>query len=126
MKRTVGGCPVERTLHLIEGRWKVIILNQLFLGGTLRFSELRRRIDSGGTGGRTGAVTPKMLTQELRQMETDGLLRRKVFAEVPPKVEYSLTTLGESLRPVILAMADWSLRHLPDCGDREDAVSPRV
>jgi DNA-binding HxlR family transcriptional regulator len=111
---------VERTLHLIEGRWKVIILNQLFLGGTLRFSELRRRIDSGGTGGRTGVVTPKMLTQELRQMETDGLLHRKVFAEVPPKVEYSLTTLGESLRPVILAMADWSLRNPPDSGDRED------
>ena len=87
-----------------------MVLNQLF-HGTLRYSELRRKIDAGGTGERIGPVTPKMLTQELRQMETDGLIHRQVYAQVPPKVEYSLTPLGRSLRPVLLALAAWGREH---------------
>jgi DNA-binding HxlR family transcriptional regulator len=110
MRTMVGGCPAERTLKMVSGRWKLIVLNQLFQG-TLRFSDLRRRINDGGTGGRALAVTPKMLTQELRQMEADGLIHREVFAQVPPKVEYSLTPLGRSLRPVVLALADWGRQH---------------
>ena len=110
MKKMVGGCPAERTLQMVGGRWKLIVLNQLYQG-TLRFSELQRRINGGGTGGRTGSITPKMLTQELRQMESDGVVYREVYAQVPPKVEYSLTPLGRSLRPVVLAMADWGKQN---------------
>lgn len=110
MKNKVGGCPAEHTLQLVGGRWKTIILRQLF-AGTLRFSDLQRRINTGGTGGRSLTVTPKMLTQDLRQMEADGLVHRKVYAQVPPKVEYSLTPLGASLHPVVLALAEWGLRH---------------
>jgi DNA-binding HxlR family transcriptional regulator len=123
MRSMVGGCPAERTLRLVGGRWKLIVLNQLF-HGTLRFSELRRRVNNGGAGGRTGIVSPKMLTQELRQMERDGLIHREVYPEVPPRVEYSLTPLGISLRPVILTLADWGKQH-PLEADLEPAPCDR-
>jgi DNA-binding HxlR family transcriptional regulator len=90
-------CPAEACLHAIGGRWKVLILWRLFRG-TRRFSELRRDVPG---------VTQKMLTQQLRELEADGLLKRKVYAQVPPKVEYSLTPRGESLKPVIDAMCRW-------------------
>ncbi|QDZ39352.1 helix-turn-helix transcriptional regulator [Euhalothece natronophila Z-M001] len=90
-------CPVETTIQLIGGRWKVLILRELFTE-TKRFSELQRAL--------TG-ITQKMLTQQLREMETDGLVTRKVYPVVPPKVEYSLTALGESLRPIIQEMHHW-------------------
>ncbi len=106
MKDMMAGCPAERTLRLIGGRWKVFILSQLF-SGTVRFAELQRRINEAATS----AVAPKVLTQDLRQMEADGLVRREVYAQVPPKVEYSLTPLGQSLRPVVEAMIDWGRRH---------------
>lgn len=102
MKDLVAGCPAERTLQMVGGRWKIFILHQLF-DGTLRFSDLQRSIN----GVTTSPVTPKMLTQELRQMEEDGLVHREVYAQVPPKVEYSLTPIGLSLRPVV----DWGARH---------------
>ena len=106
MKTTVANCPAERTLQLVGGRWKIFILHQLF-GETRRFSDLQRSINAITTSG----VTPKMLTQELRQMEADGLILREVYAQVPPKVEYSLTPLGLSLRPVVDAMVDWGQQH---------------
>lgn len=90
-------CPVETTLALIGDKWKVLILREL-LGGTKRFKELQRSV---------GNVSQKVLTQQLRSMETDGLVHREVFAEVPPRVEYSLTPLGKSLAPVIDAMRAW-------------------
>ena len=102
MKTMVTGCPAEIALHAIRGRWKVFILFQL-LKETLRFSDLQRSISNNSANG----VTPKMLTQELRQMEADGLVHREVYAQVPPKVEYSLTPLGESLRSVVDAMVAW-------------------
>jgi DNA-binding HxlR family transcriptional regulator len=102
----VTGCPAERTLHMMSGRWKIFIVNVL-LGNTLRFSELQRRVNALTMT----TVTPKMLTQELRQMEADGLVLRQVYAEVPPRVEYSLTPLGDSLRPVVEAMIEWGLQH---------------
>ncbi len=106
MKDMVTGCPAERTLQMVGGRWKIFILFRLF-GGTMRFSDLQRRINEITTG----SVTPKMLTQELRQMEADGLVHREVYAQVPPKVEYSLTPLGMSLHPVVDAMVDWGRQH---------------
>ncbi len=91
-------CPVETTLALIGSKWQVLILRDLFLNGTMRFKELQRSI---------GKVSQKVLTQNLRTMEEAGIVRRKVFAEVPPRVEYSLTDTGQTLRPVIDAMWAW-------------------
>ena len=96
-QREWPACPVETTLSLIGDKWKVLILREL-LGGTKRFGELRRGV---------GRVSQKVLTSQLRAMEADGLVRREVFAEVPPRVEYSLTPLGESLAPVIDALKAW-------------------
>ena len=90
-------CPVETTLTLISDKWKVLILRDL-MPGTKRFGELNKSI---------GTVTQKVLTAQLRQMEASGLLTRTVYAEVPPRVEYTLTDLGRSLRPVLDAMEAW-------------------
>ena len=106
MKNMMTGCPAERTLKIVGGRWKIFILLRLF-SGTLRYAELQRRVNA-VTG---GMVTPKMLTQELRQMEADGLIQRQVFAEVPSRVEYSLTPLGRNLHPVVEAMMIWGRQH---------------
>lgn len=101
MQDELPACPVETTLLLISDKWKVLILRDL-LGGTLRFGELRRSL---------GSVSQKVLTANLRQMERDGLVHRKVYPEVPPRVEYSLTETGKSLRPVIEAMRDWGTNY---------------
>ena len=90
-------CPVETTLTLISDKWKVLILRDL-LTGTKRFGELRKSI---------GTVSQKVLTSQLRQMEESGLLTRKVYAEVPPRGEYTLTELGYSLKPIMDAMWAW-------------------
>ena len=90
-------CPVETTLTLISDKWKVLILRDL-MNGTMRFGELKKSI---------GHVTQKVLTSQLRQMEESGLLTRKVYAEVPPRVEYTLTDLGYSLKPILDAMWTW-------------------
>ena len=90
-------CPVETTLTLIGDKWKVLILRDL-LTGTKRFGELKKSV---------GDVSQKVLTAQLRDMEESGLVNRKVYAEVPPKVEYSLTELGQSLKPILDAMVDW-------------------
>nr|WP_291235262.1 helix-turn-helix domain-containing protein [Frisingicoccus sp.] len=90
-------CPVETTLTLISDKWKVLILRDL-MSGTKRFGELKKSI---------GHVTQKVLTSQLRQMEESGLLTRKVYAEVPPRVEYTLTELGYSLKPILDAMWVW-------------------
>ena len=94
-------CPVEATLELIGGKWKGIILYYL-LDGRLRFSELKRQI---------GCVTQRMLTKQLRELESAGLVNRIVYAEVPPKVEYELTEEGKSLKPVINALKKWGESH---------------
>ena len=90
-------CPVETTLMLIGDKWKVLIIRDL-LSGTKRFGELKKSI---------GSVSQKVLTSQLRQMEESGLLIRTVFPEVPPRVEYTLTELGHSLKPVLDAMWNW-------------------
>lgn len=95
--KPLPACPVETTLMLIGDKWKVLILRDL-LPGTKRFGELKKSI---------GSVSQKVLTAQLRDMEAKGLVSRKVYAEVPPRVEYSLTDLGRSLSPILKAMAEW-------------------
>lgn len=95
-------CPVEATLELIGGKYKALILWHLS-EGTMRFSELKKEI---------AGATPKMLTQQLRELETHNLLNREVYPVIPPKVEYSLTELGRSLMPVLVAMRDWGSDYL--------------
>ena len=97
MKKDLPVCPVEVTLMLISDKWKVLILRDL-MGGTKRFGELKKSI---------GNITQKVLTANLRSMEESGLLTRTVYAEVPPRVEYSLSELGETMRPILDAMEQW-------------------
>ncbi len=94
-------CPATETLRVLSGRWKVPIVWFLF-DGTLRFSALRRELLP---------VTPKMLAQQLRELERDGIVLRRVYPQVPPKVEYSLTPTGRTLRPVVEAMCRWGKRR---------------
>lgn len=102
MERTdLPACPVETTLLLISNRWKALILRDL-LTGTKRFGELRKSLSG---------ISQKVLTANLRDMEADGLLTRTAYAEVPPRVEYALTELGESLRPVLAALFDWGMAY---------------
>ena len=100
-EKELPACPVETTLTLIGDKWKVLILRDLLLG-TKRFGELRKSI---------GTVSQKVLTTQLRQMEQSGLVIRTVYAEVPPRVEYTLTELGYSLRPVLDAMGAWGTEY---------------
>lgn len=95
--KELPACPVETTLSLIGNKWKVLILRDL-LTGTKRFGELKKSI---------GSVSQKVLTAQLRSMEENGLLIRTVYAEVPPRVEYSLTEMGKSLKSILDAMCDW-------------------
>lgn len=95
--KELPACPVETTLTLIGDKWKVLILRDL-LTGTKRFGELKKSV---------GNVSQKVLTAQLRAMEESGLLTRTVYAEVPPRVEYTLTGLGESLKPILDAMLNW-------------------
>lgn len=95
--KELPACPVETTLSLIGDKWKVLILRDL-ITGTKRFGELKKSI---------GTVSQKVLTAQLRNMEENGLVHRKVYAEVPPRVEYSLTELGQSLKPILDALQNW-------------------
>ena len=97
MKRELPACPVETTLMLISDRWKVLIIRDL-MDGTKRFGELKKSI---------GSISQKVLTSNLRSMEEAGLLTRKVYAEVPPRVEYTLTETGYSLKPILDSMVEW-------------------
>jgi DNA-binding HxlR family transcriptional regulator len=96
------GCSVEATLDVIGGRWKGVILFHL-LEGTKRFNELQRMVKG---------CTQRMLTLQLRELERDGVVKRTVYAEVPPKVEYSLTEFGRSLEPILLLMRDWGDKYI--------------
>ena len=100
--KITDNCPVEATLDLIGGKYKALILWHLS-EGKLRFSELRKVITT---------ATPKMLTQQLRELESQRLIHREVFPVVPPKVEYSLTELGRSLMPILVAMRDWGADYM--------------
>ena len=97
-----GGCPVEAALEVIGGKWKGVTLFHL-LDGVKRFNELQRDV---------GNVTQRMLTKQLRELEDAGLVNREVYPVVPPKVEYSLTKKGETLRPILNALKDWGETHV--------------
>ena len=94
-------CPVETTLTMISDKWKILIMRDL-LPGIKRFGELKKSIDG---------ISQKVLTTKLRDMEKSGLLSRTVYPEVPPRVEYTLTELGQSLRPIIKSMQDWGINY---------------
>lgn len=102
-------CPAEVTLRVIGGRWKIPIIYHLF-NGVKRFSELRHAVDG---------VSQKVLTQQLRELERLGIVRRQVYPQVPPKVEYSLTSLGETLRPLIDELCRWGIKY--EKGELENA-----
>lgn len=91
------GCSVEAAISLIDGKWKCVILFHL-MDGTVRFNEIRRRIPG---------LTQRMLTNQLRELEADGIIVRKVYAQVPPRVEYSLSPRGQSLEPILLSLKTW-------------------
>jgi DNA-binding HxlR family transcriptional regulator len=110
-------CPVEATLSVIGGKWKVVILFHLAHSGTHRFAELRRKILG---------VSERMLTQQLRELENDGVVRREVYPEVPPKVEYSLTAYGETLRPICNLMCGWGKKHMKRIETRAEKEQKNV
>jgi DNA-binding HxlR family transcriptional regulator len=99
------GCPVEAALELIGGKWKGVVLYHLLKEGKLRFGELRRKVPT---------VTVRMLTRQLRELEKDRLVHRRVYPEVPPKVIYSLTEKGSTLRTIVRALEKWGIKHAAD------------
>ena len=103
---TVSACPVTTTLSVIGGKWKPIILF-IILDEKKRFGEIKKLIP---------AITQKMLTQQLRELEQDGIIHRKVYPVVPPKVEYSMTEYGKSLAPILKTMAQWGRSHIQQSG----------
>ncbi|WP_236615050.1 helix-turn-helix domain-containing protein [Desulfovibrio sp. X2] len=110
-------CVVELALRVIGGKWKPLILYRLVDGGVMRFSELRRSIPS---------ITQKMLTQQLRELENDGIVLRTVHAEVPPRVEYALSDLGQSVMPVLHQLCEWGRDYELRMAEGEDAGACRA
>ena len=102
MKIKPNYCKVSSALSILVGKWKPIILLYLISQGTMRYGELKKVLVD---------VTPKMLTSQLRELEEDGIINRKVYPEVPPKVEYSMTDYGMTLKPILVAMHDWGTKH---------------
>jgi DNA-binding HxlR family transcriptional regulator len=101
MKKRPELCPVETTARILGGRWKAAVLDQLFQG-TKRFSELKRAV---------AGITQRTLAQQLRELQSTGIVERTVYPDMPPKVAYSITPLGESLRPLLDAMCNWGKSH---------------
>ena len=96
-------CKVETALEILVGKWKPVILFQLFSNGTMRFSELQRALPD---------ITKKMLTAQLRELEYHDIVHRKIYLQVPPKVEYSISEYGMSMQPVLQTMSDWGMSHV--------------
>jgi DNA-binding HxlR family transcriptional regulator len=96
-------CPVELTVNLIGGKYKLVILHHLSIHGVRRFNELRRQFPN---------ITQRTLTRQLRELESDGLINRKVYSEIPPKVEYSLSETGKSLHSILLQIESWGLNYI--------------
>lgn len=99
-RRAAWAAAINETLRVLEGKWKIVILNQLFAArGALRFSELEKLVEG---------VTQKMLIQQLKELEKDGIVKRTVYPQVPPRVEYALTEMGQALGPAMTALIDWA------------------
>lgn len=114
IKKELPACPVETTLSLIGDKWKVLILRDL-MSGTKRFGQLKKSI---------GSVSQKVLTAQLRAMESSGLVSRAVYPEVPPRVEYSLTELGQSLKPILDALYSWGEGYKDSIRKAESSQHP--
>lgn len=97
-----NSCPVTATMKVLGGKWKPILINAIYLTAPARFGELMRSVKG---------ITQSMLTQQLRELEEDGLISRKIYAEIPPRVEYTLTEFGLTLSPIMLAMAQWGKEY---------------
>ncbi len=110
-----GSCPVSRALDVLDGKWTILVVRDL-LGGTRRFGELRASL---------AGISPKTLTDRLRGLEDAGLVDRRIYAEVPPRVEYSLTQAGRTLEPVLTALADWGRSHDVSPGTAALSTAPR-
>ena len=95
-------CPVTATMQVLGGKWKAILINAIYHTSPARFGELKRSVKG---------ITQSMLTQQLRELEDDGLISRKIYAEIPPKVEYTLTEFGLTLSPIMQSMANWGLEY---------------
>jgi DNA-binding HxlR family transcriptional regulator len=93
-----NSCPITATMQVLGGKWKSILINAIYLTAPARFGELRRSVKG---------ITQSMLTSQLRELEDDGIINRKIYAEIPPRVEYTLTEFGLTLSPIMLAMAKW-------------------
>ena len=96
-------CAVDATMSVIEGRWKTVILCKLYNNGPMRFNQLMKEIEG---------ISPRILTKQLKEMESDGIVNRTSYPEIPPRVEYSISEKGLSLGPVLMAMADWGLKNM--------------
>jgi DNA-binding HxlR family transcriptional regulator len=108
-QQVMATCPTENTLRILDGKWKIAILQSLMHENVMRFGELKRLMPR---------VTQRMLTAQLRELEACGIVTRKVYPVVPPKVEYSLTDLGKTLRPVFDALREWSIAHDHELADQ--------
>jgi len=108
-------CPAEVTLNVIRGKWKLLILQQLYRKVN-RFGELHRSLNG---------ISEKVLSQELRDLERRGIITRKSYAEIPPKVEYAITPLGKRLEPIVHSMQDWGVAYMENHGDEAGAVAGR-
>lgn len=113
MERKPENCQVEDALGILVGKWKPVILLYLLQEGTKRFSELKRQMPG---------ITQKMLTKQLRELEDEDIIKREVYAQVPPKVEYSMTEYGRSLEPVLEAMHEWGAKHTERKVIKQDQV----
>lgn len=96
-------CPIKYTMNLIAGKWKLIILWHLSQEKVMRYGEIKKSLDN---------ITHKMLSQQLKELESDGFIHREAYSQIPPKVEYSLTTLGESFLPILESLSKWGQAHL--------------
>ncbi|MDQ0256395.1 DNA-binding HxlR family transcriptional regulator [Evansella vedderi] len=103
MDKQHSQCPVEFTVNMVGGKYKLVILYQLAIHGVRRFNELRRELSN---------ITPRTLTRQLRELESDGLINRQVYSEIPPKVEYSLSETGKSLYSLLLQFEKWGLNYM--------------
>ncbi|WP_165764426.1 winged helix-turn-helix transcriptional regulator [Flavobacterium aurantiibacter] len=104
-------CPVTATMHVIGGKWKPILINAIYQTSPARFGELKRSVKG---------ITQSMLTSQLRELEDDGIIHRKVYAEVPPKVEYTITEFGFTLAPILQSMGEWGKTYRLEQDNKSD------
>jgi DNA-binding HxlR family transcriptional regulator len=97
-----NSCPVTATMQVLGGKWKAILINAIYLTSPARFGELKRSVKG---------ITQSMLTSQLRELEDDGIINRKIYAEIPPRVEYTLTEFGLTLSPILQSMAEWGKEY---------------